>query len=156
MGMRTRFLSLAALLGVALYGAPVYGQVYVDVNSSPGGDGTSWAQALDTIQAGVDLASATSTPQVWVADGTYPEVATNGGVSLIMRVNVGIYGGFAGPGDTQFSDRDPALNVTIIRGTAVSQGTNVSVAPVVWGESVATLDGFTIQGGRADNGGGDV
>ena len=52
------------------------------------GAGTSWADALGSIQAGITAAFPTS-DQVWVAKGTYLELIT-------LAAGVAVYGGFLG------------------------------------------------------------
>src|SRR5688572_14778706 len=42
---------------------------HVDASAAPGGDGSSWANALDSLQPALDAAA--STDQIWVAAGTY-------------------------------------------------------------------------------------
>ena len=50
---------------------------YVDAAASPGGDGTSWATAFDTIQDAVDasgsflIGGVVPLDQIWVRSGTY-------------------------------------------------------------------------------------
>ena len=71
------------------------------VRVSPGGndanDGSSWALAKQTVQAGIDVAAAAG-GEVWVAAGTYV-----GRIKLLTYTH--IYGGFAGD-ETQRSERD--------------------------------------------------
>ena len=58
------------LISLALSG-PAYAIYYVDAGAPEGGSGTSWAQAFDTIQEGVDAAHNAGGGEVWVKSGTY-------------------------------------------------------------------------------------
>jgi hypothetical protein len=112
--------------------------VYVDKDAAgPTHDGTTWATAFATIQAGIDAAAATKS-WVWVADGTYTE-------TLGMAEAVEVYGGFHGDpgGETTMAERDPAANVAVINGSGA--GTVVQFGDI----ADAGIDGFTITGGNA-------
>jgi hypothetical protein len=123
--------------------------VYVDKDNVSGiQDGYSWVTALNTIQEGVDLAERVGTNEVWVAEGVYDEVRDNDTGSVIMRENVHIYGGFAG-GEIAREQRDWESYVTVIDGSAARDGE--AAYHVVVGADDATLDGFTITGGNADD-----
>lgn len=152
--MRMPFLTPMLCCALALLAAPAARGAtwYVDAAAAPGGNGTSWAEAFNTVQAGADAAADTGGGEVWVKAGSYPEVQTNGGVSLTMRQRVGLYGGFAGT-ETARDQRNPELNVTVLVGTADSSDV-LPVASVVLGANDSTLDGFLIRGGRASQGGG--
>lgn len=126
--------------------------IYVDQNC-PGAthDGESWNTAFLTIQDGVE--SATGYAEVWVAAGTY-DVSTGpypmvGGTlpmnkTLLLKENVGIYGGFNGT-ESARSQRDWNANPTIITGANSSYH-------VVTGANETIVDGFTIRDGIADDG----
>lgn len=113
-------------------------------NTSGVMDGTSWAFAFTTIQAGIDamaaaLAPATAgsgpfAPEVWVAEGTY--TTSTGPQVVLMRAGVDLYGGFAGS-EASRAQRNAAAHVTVIYG---------------WGwrcivGADATIDGFRVEGG---------
>ena len=132
--------------------------IYVDGdNGNDDKPGTTWRVAKKTINAGIAKAafeSETERCDVWVAQGTYalnptaPE--TDAGVTessrqMTIRLleNVAVYGGFE-PNETFFNHRSAAENTTIIDGGGVFH--------VVTGAEGATLDGFTIVGGKADVG----
>ena len=111
--------------------------VYVDLTVA-GGDGLSWATAFDSIQDGIGLADAADS-WVWVAAGEYSE-------SIVVADGVEVYGGFAG-GETAMADRDPEANVTIINGGGADRVVTI-------GSTRCGVDGFTITGGYAYQGGG--
>ena len=109
--------------------------VYVDASATGAGDGSSWDDAFNTIQAGLSAAN-----EVWVAAGTYNE-------DISPLYDDELYGGFDGT-ETAREQRNPAANVTTINGT----GTDA----VVSCDNVTgvTIDGFTITGGAGGSGGG--
>jgi hypothetical protein len=113
--------------------------VYVDINAASPGDGSSWAAALDSVQAGINAADAADS-WVWVAAGTYPEY-------LVMAEGVEVYGGFAG-NETALDARDIEAHATII--DANRAGRVAAFGAIAY----AGLDGFTLTGGQGDNTGG--
>jgi len=128
---------------------------YVDQDNASGTeDGTSWATAFVTIQEGIDAAYGDGGGEVWVAEGVYGEVRTsvvypppydqNTG-SVVMKEYVHLYGGFAG-GETARDQRDWEAHVTTIDGLTARDGE--PAYHVVIGCNNATLDGFTVTGGR--------
>ena len=57
--MKTQALkSIVLLLLIGMLCAPASAAIlYVDANASPGGDGSTWGTAFDTIQEAIDAAS---------------------------------------------------------------------------------------------------
>jgi uncharacterized repeat protein (TIGR02543 family) len=105
-------------------------------------DGSSWANAYKTIQEALD--TATPGDYVWVAKGTYSPPA---GTSYRMSSDsVSIFGGFDATEEFLY-ERNMATNITIMAGS----GSRVLVADHC---TDVRIDGFTIQGGSADKGGG--
>lgn len=117
---------------------------YVIVRVAPNGndtnDGSSWAQARRTVQAGINAASA-SGGEVWVQSGTYYEQIT-------LLPHAYVYGGFAGT-EMEEAQRSRKTNVTTLDG---QQGG--SVVTVRTGYQLSRIDGFTIRNGSAPSGGG--
>lgn len=94
-------------------------------------DGTSWATACSTIQAGLKIAAPGD--ELWVAKGIYVE-------NVVMPDYTSLYGGFAG-NETSRVQRDAIRNVTTI--DANHHGTAVTM-------SSGAVDGFTIQNANDD------
>ncbi len=118
--------------------------VYHVVSGGTGtADGSSWDNALPTVQAGIDRAG--TGDEVWVAAGVFapPGVATP---VITLKDGVAVYGGFAGS-EVNRADRDLTSFESVLDGQDQNR--------VVVGASNATLDGFTIRSGwAADRGGG--
>jgi hypothetical protein len=138
-----------------------YGVIYVDTDANGDDDGTSWTDAFNYLQDGLDAVSGGD--EIWVAEGTYyPDdgnsvTENNRSETFQLIEDVNIYGGFdPTTGDDLWSERDWAGNVTILDGDI-----NVSVSQfdnsyhVVTSTVNATIDGFTIQSGNADGTGVD-
>jgi parallel beta-helix repeat protein len=110
---------------------------YVIVRVSPSGDdsndGSSWALAKRTVQAGIDATSALG-GEVWVAAGTYFERIT-------LQPYAYLFGGFSG-NETDRQERDWSVHTTILDGQ--QQG---AVVDVSFGHRVSMIDGFTITNG---------
>lgn len=114
------------------------------VRVSPIGDdrntGSSWGLAKHTVQAAIDTAGTTG-GEVWVMAGTYYE-------RVSLKSLVYLYGGFEGT-ETNRSQRNWTTHLTVLDGSR--QGSVVTVTHLgPW----AAIDGFTIQNGQAQNGGG--
>lgn len=96
--------------------APV---IYVNVHASTGGDGSSWAHALNNLQsalsmAATEAANGATSETIWVAAGKYspgPNVTD----AFTLPNNVSIYGGFAGK-ETTLAQRNPTSGETILTG----------------------------------------
>lgn len=109
------------------------------------GAGTSWAQASGDLQAMINASS--EGDQVWVVAGEYQPAA---GQSFTMKEGVGIYGGFPDTGNPGMGVRNWKSNETVLRGN----GNSVIKNELNNLTNSTVLDGFTVTGGHAFNGGG--
>jgi hypothetical protein len=127
----------------------------------------SWADACELSYA---LSSAVSGHEIWAAAGTYkPTPGTDRAATFQLKEGVDVYGGFAGT-ETARSQRDPAINLTVLSGDIDNNDTQTPIITniktvngnvsnsyhVVKGINNATLDGFTITAGYADGTGLDM
>ncbi|MCX6149086.1 MAG: right-handed parallel beta-helix repeat-containing protein [Ignavibacteriales bacterium] len=129
-------------------------------------NGSSWDNAHEGLQAA--LTAASSGDKIWVAKGTYKPSSyydlyfTARYYHFRMQPNVAIYGGFAGT-ETDVSERTNygvgGTNETILSGDIGTEGNisdncyHVFYHPTSSDlTSSAMLDGFTIQGGNANDG----
>jgi hypothetical protein len=144
----------AALLGHNVKARLVW---YVDKDNTSGTeDGTSWATAFTTVQAGINAASAGG-GEVWVAEGMYrPDPAGLGDprqATFQLISSVAVYGGFAGS-ETSFDERNWQTNETVLSGDiGTMDDTSDNSYHVVTGsgtDETAVLDGFTITAGNAN------
>ncbi|HPO13023.1 MAG TPA: PKD domain-containing protein [Candidatus Hydrogenedentes bacterium] len=128
----------------------VFTVIFVDKDNASGiHTGSSWATAFTKIQDGIDAAANAGIPEVWVAEGNYREARTDANGALVLRANVHLYGGFSGL-EIQREARNWLTHVTSIDGSIARNGN--PAYHVVTGANTASLDGFIITGGRADNG----
>ncbi len=124
--------------------------VYVKEDGNNSFSGRSWAQALQTVQAGLNLASDLGGCAVWVEQGTYkPTNGTNREISFQLVSGVDLYGGFAGT-ETMLYQRNHRVNVTTLSGDIGTSSTDDNSYHVVRGADNARIDGFTITQGNAD------
>jgi len=135
---------IAVFLGAVLSVLSVvesHGVVYVDTDR-PGGDGTSWLQAYNSLQTAIN--SRGTDEEFWVAEGTYRPTSP-----LWPKARSLIYGGFAGT-ESALGDRNISAHPTIIDG-------GYSLPHVIFLNENAwdvRLDGLTIQRGNAHPGSG--
>jgi predicted outer membrane repeat protein len=129
---------------------------YVKWDATGTNDGSSWENAYTDLQFA--LAAASSGEEIWIAAGTYkPTSGTDRTISFPLKNEVAIYGGFAGT-ETLLSERNAAVNLTILSGDIGMHG-NISdnsnhVVTSSFVDNTALLDGFTITAGNASRGGG--
>lgn len=136
---------------------------YVKYDASGSNNGTSWSNAYTSLQSALNAAN--SGDVIWVAKGTYLPSTEVGGTgnrykTFQLKNGVKVYGGFAGneSSDYNLDNRDFVINNTILSGDLgsdtyvyhVFRHINLSLT------STATLDGFTITGGKADGSGDDT
>lgn len=106
--------------------------VFVDAGAPDGGDGSSWLNAFNQLQAAINIAA--DGEDIWVKSGTY---TLSSQVSVNKAVN--IYGGFVGD-EILLTARDAAANQTLIDGDLTTRCFFIN--------EDATLDGLVIQNGR--------
>ncbi|MEM1320516.1 MAG: M36 family metallopeptidase, partial [Bacteroidota bacterium] len=133
--------------------------IYVSKGANGNNDGSDWLDAYTDLQDALDDAGPCS--QVWVASEIYyptienPFTTATGSrdQSFFMDEQVGVFGGFAG-GEMNRNERDLVKNTTILSGDIGTQGLAADNSwHVVWVQQAdATLDGFIISDGQADDG----
>ena len=126
--------------------------IYVDINATGSNDGSSWANAYNSLEDALCIAW---DDQVWVAEGTYKPDSNDRSDTFALMENTKLYGGFAGT-ESSTSERDPNLlsNVTVLSGDI---GTPDYIYDncyhVVTGNDGIVIDRFTIKEGCACYGG---
>lgn len=136
-----KLLSIATLLLVVVSTAAFANVIYVSTSSVGYGlDGTSWAKAFHTIQAGLNAAA--SGDQVWVAADVYMERIT-------LKKGAALYGGFPSGGG-YWESRDSARNETVIDASRTGSAVTIPSASTL----STVIDGFVIKNGSATSGGG--
>ncbi|HSJ59284.1 MAG TPA: Ig-like domain-containing protein [Anaerolineae bacterium] len=100
--------------------------LYVDVDATGAGDGTSWADAYVHLQDALDEVNTAPDPalEIWIAAGVYyPDVDADGDhvpgspdeSFTLARDGLRLYGGFdPGSGATAFDQRDPVAYPTVL------------------------------------------
>lgn len=148
----------AASLAVAFASAHA-GVIYVRADASGANTGISWEHAFPDLQTA--LASARVGDEVWIAGGVYTPAASGGPrtSTFLVRNSIALFGGFAGD-ETRRDDRNLTANPTILSGDLLRDdlpgdpsfaGTSENAYHVVCVfEGSPTIDGFIIEGGRAD------
>lgn len=132
--------------------------VYVTPNGT--GSGSSWANATGNLKAALE--NATAGTQIWVKEGTYrPTNCTNCNFNdrnqyFQVKNGVKLFGGFGGF-ETDPSQRNISAHPTTLSGDINEDGTLAGNSfTVIFTQNVSNLtivDGFTITGGNADQGG---
>ena len=115
--------------------------IYVNQQAA-GGDGTSWQNAYQTLNAA--LTSAQDGDEIWIARGTYTPGAQRSD-SFEIESGVSIYGGFAGT-ETERSDRNFTQNLTILSGDLGTAGKSHQVV-INASAAQSRLNGVIVQDG---------
>ena len=112
----------------------------VDQSASGTGDGTSWANAFNSLQAAIDTGNASQPAQIWLKSDTYyPTTTTIRTAKIVLKAGVSLYGGFVGT-ETLLDQRDWKNNETIISGNIGDA--NISTENTV---GIITASGTTIN-----------
>ena len=152
----SRLLAALGLCAAAL--AAAHAQVVTYVSAGATGAGASWADATGDLAAALDAAAAGT--EVWVSAGTYaptpacaPCTFAERDASFRLPAGVALRGGFAG-GETRADQRDIRGNATVLTGRIAPGVDTVGSFTVVRADAPTpgtALDGFTLEGGRADD-----
>jgi len=132
-------------------------RVYVDLQAPPGGDGSSWATAVNGVTGGLALAEQveeelaaaseadTELPcSVWVAEGAYSLFDESSSDTLPLIVRGELFGGFAGD-ETSVDARDWVAHPTILDARShADPGKRLWVGMYLY--DTAVVDGFFITG----------
>ena len=124
------------------------------VTSIGTGAGTSWNDATSDLRN--LLANSVAGAEIWVAAGVYFPDTIDREASFFIPSGVTIYGGFNGM-ETSQTQRDPLVNHSILSGaigTASDEDNSYSVVRTINASATTLLDGFIIEGGVANDGGG--
>lgn len=117
--------------------------VYVDASAGPGGHGSSWADAFNTIEAALTPNPPGGT-EIWVAKGTYVRATPASQIVLTMVPGVAMFGHFAATEQAVEDRKLDSSDDTVLDGEGVVR--------VVEAASGATLDGFTVRNGMSNQG----
>ncbi|WP_299135773.1 InlB B-repeat-containing protein [uncultured Tenacibaculum sp.] len=132
--------------------------IYVDINATGSNNGSSWANAYNSLVTA--LASATAQSNIiWIADGTYRRGGGTNNFFNVDKENLKIYGGFSGT-ETKINQRNFYTNKTILSGdifgndsgsltfnNSTRSDNNRTVMRV--SKNNVIIDGITIKGGHA-------
>ncbi|MHC4217882.1 MAG: right-handed parallel beta-helix repeat-containing protein [Planctomycetota bacterium] len=162
---------LASLVSAAMVASAASAQttLYVDDDTTPGGDGLSWQTAYRFLQdaLGDALASGGTVTEIHVAQGTHtpdrdaanPNGTGDREATFQLISGVAVMGGFAGLGAPDPEVRDLGLYETVLSGDLLGNdgpnftGNEENAYSVVTGSGTdltAVIDGFTITAGNAD------
>jgi hypothetical protein len=169
---RRSALPLLAALMVTLSASTASAQLFVNA-SVAGGDqsGTSWTNAMPSLQDAIAEAVGAGVTELWVAAGTYrpddgmAQIPGNRSAIFELQNELSIYGGFIGT-EVFLDQRDFVANVTILSGDLSDNDVGDlfhdsrldNSYHVITGtdtDATAVLDGVTIKSGFANEGGSD-
>ncbi|MFB6456697.1 MBG domain-containing protein [Chitinophaga sp. Hz27] len=119
-------LSTTAPCDLVVVNPDANGIVYVDINTTTPGDGSSWAAPVKELRDALTVANESGSPikQIWVAKGTYLTGAS--GAMCIIPTGVSIYGGFKTGGDATLAARQPSRNPVILSGDVGNDDTKLN------------------------------
>lgn len=133
-------------------------KLYVDQSATGANDGSSWANAFNSVQDAIKYGCTTSGREIYVARGIYhpdrgrEETLGDRNASFEIPDGFKLYGGFPSGGDV-FANRNPIANPVILSGAIGNSTINTdnSYHVVTIRSNNTLLDGFTIENGYADD-----
>lgn len=166
--MRISLLLAAAGLGVGLCASAAWAgepaRRFVRASATAGGDGLSWATAFNSLQDAIEAAEQDfAIAEIWVARGVYRPTrrevpATARTETFRIRSGLSVFGGFYGDEESESAPpiterRYPTVLSGDLDDNDGSQVVSDNAFTVVTFASSGTLEGFTIERGRAVGGG---
>lgn len=148
---------MAVPLCIAASDAALGQILHVNDDAPTGGDGLTWATAYHDLQDAIAAASGSmgAVSEIWVAEGTYRPDRAMGDRALSFDLGSGLrlYGGFVGH-EASLANRPTVLRPTVLCGDIGVAGDMLDNSfHVVQMRNIfrsATLDGFVVRNGRAD------
>ncbi len=132
-----------------LLGAAWADVLRVDDDAAPGGDGSSWRDAFDSLTDA--LAATSSGDQVWIAKGTYaPETPASRDATFNIPDGVQVLGGFEGDESSLLQRGNPLDPPVVLTGLHSSGQRVYSVVTLDSVGPATVLDGLYIQSGLAN------
>lgn len=120
--------------------------IYVDSSATGNNDGSSWENAYNDLQDGLN--ASVSGSEVWVAKAVYRPSVVNGSIATFnIKEDISLYGGFLG-GELNFSERDSVFNKAYLRGDLVND-TAYHVITINNVSGKTSISGFSIMNGVA-------
>ncbi|MEN6372381.1 MAG: right-handed parallel beta-helix repeat-containing protein [Armatimonadota bacterium] len=132
--MKRRRVLLYSFVFLVVLCSSCFGQTIIRVSTggNDSNNGSSWALAKKTVQAGINAASTSGGGEIWVAAGTYSERIT-------LKADCYLYGGFAGT-ESQRQERDFNVNKSMLDGSGKGHVVNANGL-----STTVCIDGFTIR-----------
>ncbi|MDD5305736.1 MAG: right-handed parallel beta-helix repeat-containing protein [Deltaproteobacteria bacterium] len=126
---------------------------YVDGDVASSGNGLSWKEAYESIQEGIDAAYTATQQnngpvrcQVWVSGGTYWVYSTAKTDTIELKSGVDLYGGFDGTESDLVNRKHVTTTLSGYHPERIGK-----VYHVITALDDSSVDGFTIQDGKADD-----
>ncbi len=146
-----KILSFIPVLVLFLFANTAVAQQVIHVKQGANGNGSSWANALGSLQ--MALKKAKSGDEIWVAAGIYkPTAGFDRNASFRIPSGVAVYGGFVGR-ETERRQRDWQGQRTILSGeigTPSFEDNSYSVVVTRNANQNTIVDGFIIRDGFAN------
>lgn len=130
-------------------------RLYVKTDGT--GDGSSWEQATNDLSTALAMAALVkegygTSPEIWVAEGTYYGNTSSSYASFILNNGTKLYGGFAGT-ETSIAERDIQAHPTILDGQNNQRVLYHNYDYYNYNDLVV-VDGFTVRNGYSYDAGG--